>query len=322
MNLPNVLAKTLLDQHDEPGPQGSAAIFFLSSPIPPIQSPPPTLNPTPYRPPATASTNQLHPSQGFGTVDDAGQACFISYQYGVAQVLALVAQASMTPYNPHILDLPSVGALIGFYHACLGFPVKQTWLEAIKAVNFEFLDGLTYSNTARYCPDADKTIMGHLAQQHQNVWSTKAPPSVPDQSPLLSAKAPQASTLPSNEVYIRIYPIGKLYTDDTGWFPIKARSGNQYVMNAYHVNGNIILQKAFKSRSNTHRIAAYNTIMTCLAAQGLSVNLQIMDNKSSAAYKPSPSPGKPSFSWSLWICITRTVLSKQSECSMPTSFPS
>ncbi len=56
-------------------------------------------------------------------------------------------------------------------------------------------------------------------------------------------------------------------------------------MIAYHANGNLILQQAFKSRSDTHCIAAYNSIMTRLAAQGLSVNLQILDNEASAAYK-------------------------------------
>jgi hypothetical protein len=73
--------------------------------------------------------------------------------------------------------------------------------------------------------------------------------------------------------------------DNMGWFPIKAHSGNQYVMIAYHADGNLILQQAFKSRSNTHRIAAYNTFMTLLAAQGLSVDLQTLDNKASVAYK-------------------------------------
>ncbi len=108
--------------------------------------------------------------------------------------------------------------------------------------------------------------MHHLAQQRQNVWSTKARPSGPNQSLLLSAKATQASTLSSNEVYIRVYPISKLYKDDTGLFTIKARSGNQYVMIAYQANGNLIFQQAFKSRSDTHRIAAYNAIMMCLVA--------------------------------------------------------
>jgi hypothetical protein len=56
-------------------------------------------------------------------------------------------------------------------------------------------------------------------------------------------------------------------------------------MIAYHANGNLILQQGFKSRSNTHHVAAYNAIMTCLAAQGLSVDLQILDNVASMAYK-------------------------------------
>jgi hypothetical protein len=99
------------------------------------------------------------------------------------------------------------------------------------------------------------------------------------------AIAPQPSTLQSNEVYIHIYTVSKLYMDDMGWFPIKACSGNQYVMIAYHANGNLIFQQAFKSRSNTHCNAAYNAIMTRLAARGLSVDLQILDNEASAANK-------------------------------------
>jgi hypothetical protein len=232
-----------------------------------------------------AFTTPLHPSQGFSAVDDAGQACFVSYQYGAAQALALAARSSTTPFDPRSLDLPSVGALVGFYHAYLGFPVKQTWLEAIKAGNCDSFDGLTYANAARYCPDADETIMGHLSQQRQNVWSTKSKAPATNQAPLTPPIAPQPSTLPANEVYIHVYPISKLYTDNTGRFPIKAHSGNQYVMIAYHANGNLIFQQAFKSRSNTHRIAAYNAIMTRLVARGLSVDLQILDNKASAAYE-------------------------------------
>jgi hypothetical protein len=37
--------------------------------------------------------------------------------------------------------------------------------------------------------------------------------------------------------------------------------------------------------SDRHRIAAYNSIMTRLAARGLSVDLQILDNEASSAYK-------------------------------------
>ena len=86
-------------------------------------------------------------------------------------------------------------------------------------------------------------------------------------------------------LFVQMYPISKLYTDNTGRFPIKARSGNQYVMIAYHEDGNLILQQPFKSKKDVHRIAAYNAIMTRLAARGFLVDLQILDNKASAAYK-------------------------------------
>jgi hypothetical protein len=90
---------------------------------------------------------------------------------------------------------------------------------------------------------------------------------------------------PSNQVFIKVNPLNRLYTDDTGHFPVKACSGNQYVMIAYHANSNLILQQAFKSRNDCHRIAAYNSIMTRLAARSLAVNLQILDNEGSTAYK-------------------------------------
>ena len=56
-------------------------------------------------------------------------------------------------------------------------------------------------------------------------------------------------------------------------------------MIAFHANGNLILQQAFKTKSDRHRIVAYNAIMTRLAACGLSVDVQILDNKASSTYK-------------------------------------
>jgi hypothetical protein len=171
--------------------------------------------------------------------------------------------------------------LVGFYHACLGFPVKQNWLNAIKAGNCDTFEGLTYSNAARYCPDANETIMGHLAQQRQNVRSTKPKSTLPAS---LAVPPPPVATH-SNQVFVVTKLLSKLFTNDTGRLPVRARSGNQYVMIAFHANGNLILQQTLKSKSNCHPIAAYNTIMMHLAAQGLSVDLQIWDNAASSAYQ-------------------------------------
>jgi hypothetical protein len=134
---------------------------------------------------------------------------------------------------------------------------------------------------AKYCPDADETIMGHLAQLCQNVRLTKAKPTLPA---LLAVLPPPVET-PSNQVFVITKPLSKLFTNNTRCFPIRACSGNQHVMIAFHADSNLIFQQAFKSKSNRHRIAAYNFIMTCLVARGLSIDPQILDNKASAAYK-------------------------------------
>ncbi len=51
------------------------------------------------------------------------------------QHTANAAQASLAAYSAY--DLPSVSALVKYFHACAGFPVRKTWLASIKAGNFE-----------------------------------------------------------------------------------------------------------------------------------------------------------------------------------------
>lgn len=70
-----------------------------------------------------------------------------------------------------------------------------------------------------------------------------------------------------------------------GYELIRARSGNQYVMVAYHCDSNSILACPFKTRQDVRRLAAYNSIKTRLKAKGHEVDLQILDNEDSAAYK-------------------------------------
>jgi hypothetical protein len=104
-----------------------------------------------------------HPIQGIQATSATGEDISVVFLHEATQSMAMTAQASNTPYNPQTLNLPSISALVRFYHACLGFPVKQTWLDTIKARNCDTFDGLTYSNVARYCLNANETILGHLA---------------------------------------------------------------------------------------------------------------------------------------------------------------
>ena len=70
-------------------------------------------------------------------------------------------------------DLPSVAALVRYFHESTGYPVRSTWLNAIKAGNYASWPGLTYNNASRYCPSVDETIKCHVVQTRQGVRSIK-----------------------------------------------------------------------------------------------------------------------------------------------------
>jgi hypothetical protein len=110
-------------------------------------------------------------------------------------------------------------------------------------------------------------IIGHLAQQCQNNRSTKPKPTL--LVPL--AVLPPPIAMPSNQVFAITTLLSKLFTNDTGCFPTRACSSNQYFMIAFHANSNLILQQAFKSKSDHHCIAAYNTTFLVRGSQAFSI---------------------------------------------------
>ena len=175
-----------------------------------------------------------------------------------------------------VYDLSSAEALVIYFHAAAGYPVRSTWLRAIEAGNFASFPGLTLANAKRFCPSANETIESHLVQERQGTRSSCAKPQEAS-NPSLAADAdgihdqfsgagygakqpatpPQDETAPApassaaNELHVCILHHSKLYTDDIGRFPFQARSGNQHGMVAYH-SSNVILFKPFKSRKDTH----------------------------------------------------------------------
>ncbi|KAL7525039.1 hypothetical protein ACHAWF_001180, partial [Thalassiosira exigua] len=103
-------------------------------------------------------------------------------------------QASLAAYSEY--DPPSAEALVWYFHAVAGFPVRDTWQLAIKNGNYES-------------------------------WLVR---------------------VEWNDLVIRAEHISRLYTGDTGRFPVRNRKGNQYVMIACLCERNVILACPFKSR--------------------------------------------------------------------------
>ena len=109
-------------------------------------------------------------------------------------------QASLGAYSAY--DLPIVAALVRYLHAAARFPVKDTWLRAIKDSNYVTWPGITYNNAAKYYPDTDATIMGHMVQTRQGVRSTKPRPKNP--------KNPMTPEEPSRELHVHVRHISRL----------------------------------------------------------------------------------------------------------------
>ena len=149
--------------------------------------------------------------------------------------------------------------LAGRVHACAGFPVRSTWLAAIKAGNVVSWPSLTYADAAKYCPVSVETLKGHITQSRQGSFSTKPKPTSKEALPDITSQLP---ALKSKELYVFTQPISKLYTDNMGRFPVRSRSGNHYIMLAYHADTNAILVEPFQSRHNRHRSEAYATAYT------------------------------------------------------------
>ena len=109
-------------------------------------------------------------------------------------------------------DLPNTPALVAYLHATAGYPVKSTWLAAIKRGAYHTWPGLTYDLAARYCPEAQETQQGHMAQPRQHIRSTQP-----------TTGTPRIATTPEiqpahPEINIQVITANQLFTDDTGRF--------------------------------------------------------------------------------------------------------
>jgi hypothetical protein len=72
-----------------------------------------------------------------------------------------------------VYDLLLTKQAIKWMHAVCGYPVKLTWLKAIKAGNYMGWPMLNERNIQKYYPKTIETPKGHLNQTRKNVQSTK-----------------------------------------------------------------------------------------------------------------------------------------------------
>jgi len=99
-----------------------------------------------------------------------------------------------------VYNLPSTKEAIKWMLAVCGYPVKSTWLKAVKTGNCISWPLLTEQNVNKYYPETTEAPKGHMTQTRTNVRSTKAKPTTweqPKQSPL---EEPNTSQLTGKKV--------------------------------------------------------------------------------------------------------------------------
>ena len=131
-----------------------------------------------------------------------------------------------------------------------------------------------------------------MKQRFKNIRSTKTIPSPVKHETTCSADDDIAkdnnidSTSRTNEVFVKVTEIeGKIYTDQTGRFPVTSSRGNKYIMVAYDYDSNTIHAEAMKSRTGGELKAAYKKIQTLLASRGLKPKVHFLDNECADTFK-------------------------------------
>ena len=70
----------------------------------------------------------------------------------------------------------------------------------------------------------------------------------------------------------------KIYTDQTGQFPVTSRKGYKYIMVAFEADSNHIMAEQMKSRKASELTTVYANIHKMLTSRGLKPKLHILDN--------------------------------------------
>ncbi len=125
-----------------------------------------------------------------------------------------------------VYNLPSMEQAIKWMHAVCRYPVKSTWLKAIKVGNYIGWPMLTKCNVNKYYPETSETSKGHMNQTRKNVRFTKA-----KQTPLETCNTLQLHGKKVRDIYTTMYDVREtMFSDQTGQYPTRLQSGNKYII--------------------------------------------------------------------------------------------
>eukprot|EP00804_Cyclotella_cryptica_P028441 CCRYP_014211-RB/>CCRYP_014211-RB protein AED:0.26 eAED:0.26 QI:0/0/0/1/0.33/0.25/4/0/726 len=172
-----------------------------------------------------------------------------------------------------VYDLPSTEQAIKWMHAVCGYPVKSTWLKAIKAGNFVGWPLLTEANVKKYYPRPQKP---QGAPQ----------PNAEERQAFQESLSNQLRGKKVKDVFVNVYDVREtVFTDQTGQFPTRSQSGNKYVMVLVDIDSSGILVEPIKNRTDPELTRAYEKLLLRLKLAGIVPKKHVLDNEISTAMK-------------------------------------
>ena len=97
---------------------------------------------------------------------------------------------------------------------------------------------------------------------------------------------PEILTERTHQLFLKVAKCSsKIYTDQTGRFPITSSCGYKYIMIAYDYDSNNILAEPIHSRTSLHIKNAYQTMRKFLCSRGLTPRTHVLDNECSKVLK-------------------------------------
>ena len=185
--------------------------------------------------------------------------------------------------------------IVSFYHAAAGFPVKKTWLAAIKRGAYASWPGLTEELVRKHYEKSEPTVMGHMHARRSGQRSTK-PKKKSDEEvdeDLLDTEnqqlePPRPGVLQDKQRRVGVHVIvfdelnGTIATDLCGRFPHMSNRGMKYILILYDYDTNAILAEPMKSREGQEIVRAYDILYTILIEAGVTPILQYLDNEVSS----------------------------------------
>jgi hypothetical protein len=87
----------------------------------------------------------------------------------------------------------------------------------------------------------------------------------------------------TNQAYATVEETGKVYTDQTGQFPIASSSGYKYMLVMYHYDTDAILSKPLKTQHGNGILRGYAKLYTHLTNRGFKPTTHWLDHEASTA---------------------------------------